>query len=227
MALNNGLPDNRNTMIVKWAKISSYRLKKIVQCFCEDLTATQAAHLLGLNRNTVNRYYRIFRERIAGYQEKNANIPATVEIDEHILNGLSIDASRKDNNKVPAFGIVKKDGKVFTQLIRNASKAHLIEIIEKINKGEITADFNNKLLAFDGIVLYGYRQFNINNPLKKCSGENIANHDGAENFWGYTKKRLLKFNGISSDEFYLHLKECEFRYNEKGKVPETLVAILK
>ena len=44
--------------------LSRYRQRKLVSLFCADLTATQAALVGGFNRNTVNRYYRIFRERI-------------------------------------------------------------------------------------------------------------------------------------------------------------------
>ena len=31
--------------------------------------------------------------------------------------------------------------------------------------------------------------------------------------WGYAKHRLAKFRGISKNNFILHLKETEFRYN--------------
>ena len=34
-----------------------------------------------------------------------------------------------------------------------------------------------------------------------------------ENFWDITKVRLARFRGIYKSTFYLHLKECEFRFN--------------
>jgi transposase-like protein len=37
--------------------------------------------------------------------------------------------------------------------------------------------------------------------------------NGIESFWSYTKRRLAKFNGIKKENFALHLKECEFRFN--------------
>ena len=39
--------------------------------------------------------------------------------------------------------------------------------------------------------------------------------NGIEGFWGYAKTRLAKFRGISKPKFYIHLKECEFRYNNR------------
>ena len=37
--------------------------------------------------------------------------------------------------------------------------------------------------------------------------------NGIESFWAFAKSRLTKFHGISDSTFYLHLKECEFRFN--------------
>ena len=35
--------------------------------------------------------------------------------------------------------------------------------------------------------------------------------------WGVAKTRLAKFRRMSKNTFYLHLKECEFRYNYRGQ----------
>jgi len=56
-------------MPIRYSKLSNYRLKKLLMYFCEDLTAGQTAKVTGINRNTGNRYYHIFREKIAAYQE--------------------------------------------------------------------------------------------------------------------------------------------------------------
>jgi len=42
-----------------------------------------------------------------------------------------------------------------------------------------------------------------------------AHINGIEGFWGYSKSRLTKFRGMSKHTFYLHLKECEFRFNHR------------
>ena len=46
-------------------------------------------------------------------------------------------------------------------------------------------------------------------------GKNHIN--GIESFWAYAKRRLEKFHGIHKSTFYLHLKECEFRFNNRNK----------
>lgn len=46
----------------------------------------------------------------------------------------------------------------------------------------------------------------------------VKNHiNGIENFWGIAKVRLSKFRGMNKGTFYLHLKECEFRFNHKNE----------
>ncbi len=45
-----------------------------------------------------------------------------------------------------------------------------------------------------------------------------SNHiNGIESFWSFAKRRILKFHGIPASTFYLHLKECEFRFNYRDK----------
>lgn len=48
--------------MLKKSQISQYKIKKIVNCFAKDFTATETAKLLKLNRNTINRYYHILRK---------------------------------------------------------------------------------------------------------------------------------------------------------------------
>jgi len=40
-----------------------------------------------------------------------------------------------------------------------------------------------------------------------------AHINGIELFWSYVKNRLVKFKGMNKGMFNLHLKECEFRFN--------------
>jgi transposase len=41
--------------------------------------------------------------------------------------------------------------------------------------------------------------------------------NGIEGFWGMAKTRLVKFRGLCRSTFYLHLKECEFRFNHRDE----------
>ena len=47
-----------------------------------------------------------------------------------------------------------------------------------------------------------------------------------EGFWGYVKERLLKFHGVSKDNFIYYLKEHEFRNNFKDNIDDSLCKCL-
>lgn len=53
----------------KYSKISNYKVKKILLCFANNLTATETSKLEKLNRTTINKYYHLFRELIYEYTE--------------------------------------------------------------------------------------------------------------------------------------------------------------
>lgn len=54
-----------------------------------------------------------------------------------------------------------------------------------------------------------YRVHHSNNEFVRDN----SHINGIESFLSFAKRRLIKFNGIADDKFYLHLKECEFRFN--------------
>ncbi|MDM1737483.1 IS1595 family transposase, partial [Acinetobacter towneri] len=46
--------------MIENSKLSHYKIKKIIQCFCIDIPASKTALLLNLNRNTINYWYMLF-----------------------------------------------------------------------------------------------------------------------------------------------------------------------
>lgn len=42
-----------------------------------------------------------------------------------------------------------------------------------------------------------------------------AHINGIESFWSFTKRRMVKFNGFTEENFHIHLKESEWRWNHK------------
>ncbi len=71
--------------------------------------------------------------------------------------------------------------------------------------------------TYDSIVDLGYQKhYRINHSADEF--EQGSNHiNGIEGFWGIAKVRLVKFRGLSKNTFYLHLKECEFRFNYRNQ----------
>ncbi len=205
-----------------------------MECFVLDLTATQAGKMAKVNRNTANLWYTGFREKILKHQEKeNGSFHGEVELDESYFGGQRKKLHSKDRrkkgrgaeNKVPVFGIKKRnDGRVYTQIIKNASKHELLPIIRKLVKKNKTTIYTDKWKSYDGLVLDGYKHQRINHS-KTYSNRKGTHVNGIENFWSFAKRRLSKFNGVSRKTFLLHLKECELRYNIKNDTLKILKVI--
>jgi len=59
-------------MYIKVSHITEPKFREIVKLFSDDLSATQIAHLTNLNRNTINRYLILFRERMVKICKKDS-----------------------------------------------------------------------------------------------------------------------------------------------------------
>lgn len=218
-------------MPVKYRRLSKQKINKILQFFCEDLSATQTARLVGVQRKTVDGWYKTFRTILAEFQEEQVQQSSgEFELDESYFGGprkkLHAQDRRKRGrgaeNKVPVFGIKKRDdGTVYTQIIENASKARLLPIVKRLVTSKDSIVYTDKWRGYDGLVFDGYKHFRVNHS-KQYSNRKGTHINGIENFWGYSKQRLAKFHGISRTTFYLHLKECEFRYNKKHDILKVL-----
>jgi transposase-like protein len=222
-------------MLKRKPRIRKSQIKKLVEFFVADVNATTAAKLIKVNRNTVNLWYNNFRQKILEYQEhENGSFHGEVELDESYFGGARKKIHAQDRrkrgrgaeNKIPVFGIKKReDGRVYTQIIKNASKQELLPIIRRLISKDNTIVYTDKWRSYDGLVLDGYKHKRINHS-KTYSNRRGTHVNGIENFWSFSKRRLAKFNGVSRKTFLLHLKECEFRYNHKDDILELLTEII-
>jgi len=200
-------------------KISEEKFRRIVRLFCLDIEAKKSAELTNLNRSTVNNIYRKLRERIAELCE--AESPFTngeVELDESYFGARRVRGirGRGERGKTPVFGMLKRGDKVYTQIVKNCSISELLPIIKgRTDTGAII--YSDGFTSYDGLVNYGYkRHYRVKHGENEFAlGHNHIN--GIENFWGLCKVRLAKFRGVHRHTFYLHIKECEFRYNYRNQ----------
>ena len=80
---------------MKYHRISNYKIKKIIKCFAEDLTATSTSNLLGINRNTINAYYTLLREKIFLYSiEEQKKEVGEFELDESYFGAKRVRGKR-------------------------------------------------------------------------------------------------------------------------------------
>jgi transposase len=204
--------------------LSDYYVKKIIRCFCEDLAASKTASLLEINRNTINRYFNLFRRAIfISSLKRGDKEEGEFELDESYFGARRVRGKRGRGaaGKTPVFGLLKRDGKVFVKVVENCSKGQLMPIIQgHILEGSTI--HTDGWASYDGLILNGYdhhRVYHSHNEFARGK----CHVNGIESFWSFAKRRLAKFNGLTDKKFILHLKECEFRFNNRGADLDHLV----
>ena len=210
------------------ARISRSKFRQILKLFALDLTALQIAEITNLNRNTINRYLKLTRTLIADFCERESPFSGEVECDESYFGSRHTKGKRGRGaeNKHIVFGIYKRNGRVYTEIVENVKAKTLQAII----RGKVNFDstvYTDGFRSYDSIVHLGYQKhFRIYH--QESYGKGDVHINGIEGFWGFAKVRLAKFRGLSKNTFYLHLKECEFRFNYRNHdLYEMLLKITK
>ena len=211
------------------SKISEHKFRQIIRYFAVDLDASQITKLVALNRNSVNRYLRAVRERIAEFCETQSPFSGEIEVDESFFGARRIKGKRGRgaSGKTIVFGILKRNGKVYTEIVPDCSKATLQAVI----RGRVTLDsviYSDGWRGYNGLVDVGYgKHFRIDHGRNEFA-KGSTHVNGIEGFWGFSKTRLSRFRGMSKSTFYLHLKECEFRFNYRDQdLYQLLIKMIK
>jgi len=200
------------------SKISERKVRQLLRHFALDLTATHAAKLIGLSRRSVTSIFLKIRERIAEECQRASPFSnCEVEVDESYFGARRVRGKRGRgaSGKTIVFGIFKRNGCVYTEIVPDCKKATLQAII----RGRVSIDAainSDGWRGYDGLVDVGYsKHYRVNHSENEfVQGTHHVN--GIESFWSYAKRRLQKFNGVSNRTFYLHLKECEYRFNNRN-----------
>ena len=140
------------------------------------------------------------------------------EVDESYFGARQVRGKRGRgaSGKTIVFGLLKRDDTVYTEIVEDCKKATLQAII----RGRMAVDaviHSDGWRGYDGLVDGGFaKHFRVDHGKNEFARGN-SHINGIESFWSYAKRRLQKFNGISRRTFYLHLKECEWRFNNRSK----------
>ena len=199
-------------MRLKWSKLTEYQSNELLKLFVAGTTARTAADVAGVNRHSAILFFRRCREAIAAHQERQWPFDGEVEVDESYFGGRRKGKrGRGAAGKVPVFGILKRGGKVYAQVITDAKAKTLMPIIkERVTPDSIV--YSDTFKSYNSLHVEGYHHVRINHSQTFATSK--RNHiNGIENFWNQAKRHLRKFNGIPKETFHLYLKECEWRFN--------------
>jgi len=207
-----------NNKYYKRSKISEAKFRHLMKCFSMDLTATETAQLSSISLRSVTTIFDKLRAKIANWCEQSGPLEGTVEVDESYFGPQRVPGKRGRGagGKTVVFGILKREGKVYTQIVPDTTKKTLQAII----RGKISLDssiHSDGWRSYDGLVDVGYdKHYRINHGDDEF-GRGNRHINGIESFWSFAKRRLAQFNGVAKQKFYYYLKETEFRFNHRNK----------
>lgn len=215
-------------MYVKHCKLTRSKQLELMKYFVAGTTARTTADLTNIHRNTAIRFFHKLRCAIATKQlERAAQFAGEVELDESYFGGhRKGKRGRGAGGKTAVFGILKRGGQVYTQIIIDAKTNILMPIIrQKIKPDSVV--YTDCWRGYNALDVSEFKHFRINHSVSFANEKNHIN--GIENFWNQAKRHMRKFNGIPKENFNLFLKECEWRFNigSPKKLLDDLKIILK
>lgn len=212
------LADGRHQCRGCRSKYSPRRLDddlQILHYFSLEIPANKAAKDLGCSYAKVRSRYMQFRQEIVAYLTREfQKLSGEIECDESYFGGKRKGIrGRGSQGKMKVFGMLERQGKIFTTVVDNVSAETLMaEIKERSEKGSVF--YTDRFKSYKSLKFYG-KHLTINHSVEFVKGRRHIN--GLEGFWSFAKERLLKYHGVSRNHFYLYLKEMEFRYNYRNE----------
>ena len=174
-------------------KITHCKLKKKVQkeplhFFVLEVTARSAADILGIHPNSAALFYRKIRTVINYHLALAADevFEGPVELDESYFSRRRKGRrGRGAAGKVVVFGILKRNGRVYTVVVNNAKSDTLMPVIkQKIMSDSIV--YTDSLSSYDKLDVSGFIHHRINHSKEFADRRNHIN--GIGNFWNQAKR---------------------------------------
>ena len=170
--------------------------------------------MLDIQPNTAALFYHKIRLVIDYHLSLEADelFDGEVELDESYFGGVRKGKrGRGAAGKTAVFGILKRNGKVYTIVVADTKQTTLMPVIKRKIKPDSFV-YTDSYRSYNALDVSEFKHFRVNHSIEFICGKN--NHiNGIENFWNQSKRTLRKYNGINKKNFHLFLKECEFRFN--------------
>ena len=185
--------------------------------FRQQIPALRMATDLGINYRAVERVYRKMREILYHICElEGARMSGEIEIDEAYFGGKRKgNRGRGARGKSVVFGLLERDGRVYTKVVYSLTAPTLMEIIrKKTRKGSVY--HTDSFRSYRSLKRFG-KHLTVNHSRQFAKqGRKYHSHiNGVEGFWSFAKHGLYQYRGVSRSTFHLYLKEMEYRYNHR------------
>ncbi|WP_373754001.1 transposase [Neisseria weixii] len=127
------------------------KFRQILRLFAFDLIASDTAKLTRISVSSINSLYLKLRRCLADECEQHTLFCGIVELDKSYFGARCIRGKRerRAGGKTIVFGILKRGGKVYTEIVPDASKATLQKVISGIESFWSYAKY--RLVQFNGV----------------------------------------------------------------------------
>jgi transposase len=212
-------------------RISRQKYTILFNSFVADIPARKAAHIASVNRKTVNRYFTFFRiviQQSAQSEREMISLHNGIEVDESYFGPKRVRGKRGRGagRKIIVFGLLKRNGKVYTNIIPNAQKEAVMPIIRRVVQSGSDI-YSDGWKSYDALAVYGYNHKKVKHTENEFAREDGTHINGVESYWSWTKRRLAQFNGLTKQQFREYLLESEWRFNHRGMLSSDLKKLLR
>jgi len=166
------------------------REQKLLALFTDGYNARETSNLTKMHFATVQKYYEGFRRNIALYADEayQYNSHRVTGYDEYLYLPKSLKVE-ENIDKLQHFLTLSYDEKVYNIMMPKARRSLLLSDEEQDKK-----------------LLLKYLNFNKIAKLSKAQST-------ITKFWDYFEAFILKYKGVSDEQFIFYLKEAEWRFN--------------
>ncbi len=189
----------------------------ILMGFYQQQPAYRLALDLAVDVKVVSRIYQRLRQALYHVSElEGAKLSGEIELDESYFGGRRKGTrGRGASGKSIVFGLLEREGRVYTKIVENVSAETLLQhIAARTRKGSVY--FTDAFRGYQSLKRYG--KHHVVSHHKQFVAKRTKNHiNGIEGFWSYAKHILYNYRGISKYHFPMYLKEVEYRFNHRGE----------
>ncbi len=189
----------------------------IIQGFYQQVPAYRLAHDLAVDAKVISRVYQKLRAAIfpvAELEAMESKLSGEIELDEAYFGGRRKGKRGRDAaGKSVVFGLLERDGRVYTKVVENVSADTLMAHIRaKTRKGSVS--YTDAFKGSQSLTRYG--KHHTVNHTKSFVARRTKNHiNGIDGFWSFGKHILSNYRGVSQYHFPMYLKEIECRFHHR------------
>ncbi len=199
----------------------------LISLFVEECSVHQMKKKLNLSYNTVYKALTAIRFAILAHaMDARQLISPATGLDSYLKgNRLTGGPREMHMDTIPVYGILRRENLVFIDLVPGFQAETLFHFhmnfhLKLIRTGNLV--YTDRYKDYDALMFCG----NDSLPYEIIRRYDEPPHIDAVNdeFWAYAQTRIKRFRGISCQRFPLYLKELEFRFNNRDKSINEIIA---